>query len=74
MRLKRTLEGWVGVEGNGQKRGEIPRLRKPTPSPERRRKRKSRRLAALGMTVMRFVVMAPGQRYTLDSRPKEAHG
>jgi len=26
------------------------------------------------MTVMRFVVMAPGQRYTLDSRPKEAHG
>jgi len=42
----------------GKKRGEIPRpatagrLRQPTPSRERRRKKK-RRLAALGMTVMR---------------------
>jgi hypothetical protein len=34
----------------GKSGGEIPRLRKPTPSQERRRKKK-RRLASLGMTV-----------------------
>jgi hypothetical protein len=34
-----------------KKRGEIPRLRKPTPSRERRRKKK-RRLAPLRMTIL----------------------
>ena len=40
-----------------EKRGEIPRLRKPTPSRERRRG-KQPRLAPLGMTVVCFAMMS----------------
>jgi len=63
--------GWVGVDGERKKRGEIPRLRKPTPSRERRREEK-RRLAALGMTGMCFAVKAVDGWVLTGSEKKRA--